>query len=76
MGGGELGKFFLDPLQEDVREDTWNDATNRLNPVVPHPPQQQRINNIDYNYTYNITDIPGTTLRKVVAEIGWNETQP
>ncbi len=30
MGGGELGKVFLDPLQMQVRQDTWDTANNAL----------------------------------------------
>ncbi len=31
ISGGELGKLFIDPLQEFVREDTWGQAGNALN---------------------------------------------
>jgi prepilin-type N-terminal cleavage/methylation domain-containing protein len=35
MTGGELGRVFLDPLQMQVRQDNWNDATvNALSPTV------------------------------------------
>ena len=30
MGGGEIGKSFLDPLQAYVRQDTWSNSSNRL----------------------------------------------
>lgn len=76
MGGGELGKFFLDPLQADVREDTWGDPNNNLT-VQPYLPRQELVNNITYNYTHTVVNAPGDAdLRKVVAEIGWNEIHP
>jgi Tfp pilus assembly protein PilV len=76
MGGGELGKFFLDPLQAEVREDTWNAPGNNLT-VQPYPHMQEGVNNIIYNYTYTVAPAPGNAnLRRVVAEIGWNETKP
>ena len=30
MTAGELGKYFLDPLQMQVRQDTWGTASNSL----------------------------------------------
>ncbi len=78
MGGGELGKYFLDPLQADVREDTWDTTGNNLTVrPLPYPLRQERVNNIDYNYTYTVAPAPGDAgLRKVVAQIGWDETHP
>jgi hypothetical protein len=74
MGGGELGKFFLDPLQAEVREDTWDTAGNNLT-LGSHPPATQPVNNIIYTSNYTVSGIGGS-LRRVVANITWNEIQP
>lgn len=77
MAGGELGRHFIDPLQMDVRQDTWDSPGNNL--TVIQPPfivQTQTLNSITYNSTYNITNITGTDLRRVVVNINWNEPAP
>lgn len=76
MAGGELGKFFLDPLQMEVRQDTWDQAGNQLRlPALPaqNPaPTDTRTwqgttvnlgsDNIPYTPTYTASRvlIPGT----------------
>lgn len=86
MGGGELGKLFLDPLQMAVRQDTWTNPVNPLWPGVrfcdedfgtpdqPNcPPVANRtLNNILYDAQYNITAF-GAGLRRVVIRINWTE---
>ena len=80
MSGGELGRFFIDPLVSDVRQDLWGDAAAVYNLSIGlHdnlPPQT--INNITYTYSYNVTEEhfgndPATTVRKVVMQINWTE---
>lgn len=39
MSGGELGKLFLDPLQMQVRQDTWGQAGNGLSVALPSAPR-------------------------------------
>jgi len=77
MAGGELGKHFLDPLQMDVREDTWDTAENRLRAPSSYT-GQSRINNIDYTANYTVSDFgaAGPQLRRVVVNLIWNETSP
>ena len=79
MAGGELGKLFLDPLQMDVREDTWGSVNNCLssNPTV-NCLQNASVGNITYNATYNITNVLETSnrLRRVKVDISWSETLP
>ena len=72
MSGGELGKIFLDPLQMDVRQDLW--STNCLGSSSGCTSAAQIINSISYTPAYTITDVGyGTTLRRVVLQITWNE---
>lgn len=73
MAGGELGRYFLDRLQMDVRQDQWGD--NCLSGGAGCP-AAQTINNIQYNPAYNISDVSGTTLRKVKVNITWDEPPP
>lgn len=77
MQAAELGRFFLDPLQMQVREDMW--ATNCLGTNnCASMPASETLNNIPYNATYDITDVSGTTLRlrRAKVNINWDETPP
>lgn len=81
MAGTELGKFFIDSMQMDVRQDTWN--SNGLDvsatPVALTP---QKLNNRDFSATYIVADgtsdtaLVGTDLRRVTTKITWNEPSP
>lgn len=77
VSAGELGRYFLDPLQMDVRQDTWgaNNLTAGGNPVFE---QTIDINGVRYTPSYEISNqtTDGATLRRVKVEISWNETQP
>ncbi len=89
LAGGELGKVFLDPLQMQVRQDTWDLATNDLYPdtrycdgVGGHTQQQncptqaeRTLGSIEYKATYVISDL-SPNMRKVVTTINWNEPAP
>lgn len=66
----ELGRFFLAPLQIDVRQDEW--GSNCLSAGTGCP-GVQAIDNITYTPTYDITDVSGTNLRKVKVTINWTE---
>jgi hypothetical protein len=72
MSGGELGKHFLDPLQNDVNQSTWSSssATNRLSNPVNATPQDVDIDGKTYTGTYTInTDSPSTNLNKAKVTI-------
>lgn len=69
MAGGELGRVFLEPLQMQVRQDTWNQTTNGLStgtrncqadadPPLPNcPPEGERtLYGMRYDAEYNISD--------------------
>ncbi len=76
--GTELGKVFLDPLQMDVRQDTW--GTNCVSTIgvntncsssVP-----QVINGISYTPAYTKTQVGVTSLRRVTLNLNWTEPNP
>ncbi len=79
----ELGRLFLAPLQMDVTMSErslgalngWGQANNCLSSTGTSPgcPGAQTVDNILYTPTYNITDVLGTTLRKVKVTINWTE---
>jgi hypothetical protein len=77
MSGGELGKYFLEPLQMDVNQTQWGNNCLSANVSCPG---NQTISYGSYNITYspafNFTSIPGTNLTKVVLNITWNEPAP
>jgi len=65
----ELGKSFVDPLQMDVRQDTW--GTNGLSTTPPST--AQTINNKIFTVTYATSNVAGTALRRVETTINWTE---
>jgi hypothetical protein len=84
VSAGELGKYFLDPLHMQVRQDQWGSSSNCLssNPTCPSCcPSAQTISNITYTPAYNITNVVGTgtvgdcvandCLRRVKVDITW-----
>ena len=72
MGGGELGKLFLDPLQMEVRQDTWDTNANNLRIRHNDQGQSQTINGITYVPIYDVTDA-GLGMRRAVVTINWKE---
>ena len=71
MTSSEMGKLFLDPLQLDVRQDFW--VSGALD-WGPHSyGVSQIVNTIPYTAQYDVTPVPGTDLRRVVATISWTE---
>jgi len=77
MTVSELGKYFLDPLQMQVRQNDWTTTTNCLG-TGNCPPQTwtESTTNIVYTANTNWTIVPGTTLRKITTTINWSETSP
>ncbi len=78
----ELGKFFLDSLQKDVRQDAVSGGVpNCLHGNVACP-IAQTINGIIYtpDYAAAFSDIPvgpiPVNLRKAKLKITWDETNP
>lgn len=77
MGGGELGKVFLDPLQMDVRQDQWGSNCLSSNPTSGCT-QNASVSNINYNAAYTITNVlaGNDNLRRIKVDISWNENVP
>jgi Tfp pilus assembly protein PilV len=74
MAGGELGKYFLDPLQLNVTQSNWDQAGNNLMIGPDRTGSAVRLEgNIEYTPTYNITDVTGTDLRRVKLILSWQE---
>ncbi|MFC1675292.1 PilW family protein [Candidatus Omnitrophota bacterium] len=73
MAGGELGRFFVDPLQMDVRQDLWNQTC--LGGNNPSCPSEAVINNVNYTANYNITPVDSLELHRVIVDINWSEPQ-
>lgn len=82
MISAQLGKLFLDPLQADVRQDTWNsNSLNVSNASVSFT--NQIINSRDFSANYTVADgnpgvnydaaLNGTDLRRVITTISWDE---
>jgi len=69
----ELGRLFLAPLQMDVRQDQW--GSNCLS-AGSGCPGAQTIDNILYTPAYDISNVSGTTLRRVKVTLTWNEPAP
>ncbi len=74
IASAEIGKFFLDPLQALVREDTW--ASNGLGVDVPlSAAVSQTINNRTFTETHKVDSVAGVCLRRVTSKIQWDEPQ-
>lgn len=81
MTAGELGKYFLDPLQMQVRQDIWNTTSCLGTGNLTNCPNQTAGTGqgLDRNYTayYNVTPgSPLSNITKVKVNITWNETSP
>jgi Tfp pilus assembly protein PilV len=63
MGGGEIGKRFLDPLQTYVRQNDWNTSTNRLGVVQAWP------GSVIDQYTPSYVSSNKDGIRKVIVTI-------
>lgn len=74
MTSTQLGKFFLDPLQTHVRQDTWASGNELSTAGLNKPGGSKVINNRTFTETHNVTVVPGTNdLRRVTSRITWNE---
>jgi len=90
IAAGELGRYFLDPLQTHVRQDTWGTSNNYLtigeyrspnNPCSDYATytpvswlEEPQLNNITYYSAQKVEDKDG--LRKVKLIICWQEPAP
>jgi Tfp pilus assembly protein PilV len=78
MTASELGRYFLDPLQMQVRQDQW--GNNCLsNPASCSNPTIGRDQGLDWTYTahyYSYQNNPINNLNKVRVDITWSEPAP
>jgi len=81
----ELGKLFLNPLQSNVRQDTWGASSNCLSQASCASVSYGTAYGLDKNYTAtytirlgNSTDTPdpiaNTTLVRVKTVINWTKS--
>ena len=74
MAGGELGKSFLDPMQMQVRQDTWDSVGNSLTPnTTPVTSTAVKVDTVDYTPQYDVKAVTSKDLRKVKVKINWTE---
>ena len=70
--GIELGKIFLDPLQNQfVRQDMWANVNNCLTNPPNGCPGAQTIGPTTFTPSWNITGVAATGLRRVTVTITW-----
>lgn len=80
ISAGILGRLVLDPLQKQVRQDTWDLPNNTLSVENPHWYGNDTVNNIKFVYRGNISNVTladnvtNTGLRRVILKVQWNET--
>jgi Tfp pilus assembly protein PilW len=86
MTASELGRFFLDPLQMQVRQDTWDQAGNLLR--IPDGQEDiswtetpENLSGIDFTPNYLVSRVRDPTaadtgLRRVRANITWTNPAP
>lgn len=76
MTGGELGKFFLDPLQNQIREDTW--STSCLNTGACPNQTAGPSEGLDRTYTasYTVNALPALPNIKKVRVVITPPPQP
>lgn len=75
MTSTELGRYFLDPLQLQVRQDQWN--ANCLGTGSGCGAPTKTIDKVDYKAEYTVGKAPGVTdVRKVTTKVTWQELQP
>ena len=67
VGAGEIGKQFIDPFQNRIRQDTWNTSPFAMNSSVNR-------SNGTYTASYVISNLSNnTTLKRVETTISWTE---
>ena len=80
MASGGIGRFIMDPISMQVRQDQWNNYTNCVNNTLCKSGNSTVtssivLNAINYTYTQTVSNLTGTNLRKVVTNITWTEPQ-
>lgn len=84
LTAAEMAKYYLGPLHMQVRQDQWNEnCLGTMNaslcgsrPDFPDPElQPEEVGLITYTPEYTISEVDGTTLRKVKVKVLWNEPE-
>jgi Tfp pilus assembly protein PilW len=80
MTGGELGRYFLDPLQGYVRQDQWPSGPNQNCLAAGNCPDATvgTAQGLDKDYTARYTirpDKPVANINKVSVDITWPPTE-
>ena len=74
--GAELGRYFLEPFQAQVREDQWDSNCLGTNNCLAMCASQW-LNNINYNVTYDVANVTtAPTVRRVKVTLDWYEIPP
>lgn len=87
MSGGELGRLFLDPLQNDVQAITWGNTSNNISSDTTRycggtstpqatncpPTIASVLPGAGFNAIYNIDGVANTDLRRVELKVNWVE---
>lgn len=70
----QLGSQKLEDLYQYVRNDTWNNVTNKLYPGS-YPSESITLDEINtYNRSYVVSNMAPNAYRKVTVTVQWNET--
>lgn len=70
----EVGKLFIDQMQGNVRQDTWDSAANPLTiTAAPQPLGTQVLNNRSFTGTYMTSAVTGSEVRRVTVTVDWTE---
>ncbi len=71
MGGGEIGKLFLDPLQAYIRQDTWNGSCFGNDKAIANCPNVPTVSS-PYTAAYVINDLGADAdIKKVKVTVTW-----
>lgn len=74
MSSAALGKFFLDPLQNQIRQDTWAGSELAAATGIPSALVSLTINKRLFQESHIVTGISSVpNLRRVVSTINWTE---
>lgn len=77
MAAVELGKYFLDPLQMQVRQDQWGSNCLSQDGTSDCSMGTQAIGGITYTPSYERSAHPSlSNIRKVKLTLSWNEPAP
>lgn len=71
INSAEIAKHFLAPMHSQVRQDVWSSTGNCVGNFMACPSAAENIDGVAYTPVFNITNVTGTTLRRVKVRIDW-----